>query len=242
MTPAEQLVDLAARRRKRTRMKMVSAAVTWICLLVLSALAMLALIALLSGCTTKVPDQATETKTQTSVETRTSSNTIPPTGLKAAWPNVEWTRILVAALDDLGPALMSSYPEGVCGDRRQFYVMLFSEMVRYESSFNPRASYTEAFPDSKGNPQVSRGLLQLSFDDAKNNGKGCDFKTVEDVYDVRLNLRCGVRILNRWVERDGTVAAGSSKADAKGGARYWSVLRTGKKKDAIMKAARGTCQ
>lgn len=193
---------------------------------------------LFHGCTATPPGQATATASSTS----TSIATVPATGLKAAWPSEEWTKILSEAIDELGGGLMSGYPEGgVCGNRKQFYVMLISEMARYESGFKPTASFTEGFPDSKGNPQVSRGLLQLSFDDAKNNGKGCDFKTVADVHDVRLNLRCGVRILNRWVVNDNKLAEGFNKATAKGGARYWSVLRNGPKKDKILAAARKTC-
>lgn len=230
------LVDLATKRRKKKRMKKLVAVASWFGLLALGFLMFIVIIAAMQGCTKSVEVTATVTSTST------STTTVPSTSLKAAWPNAEWTRIVSEALDELGPALMSSYPEGVCGDRRQFYVMLFSEVARYESSFNPRARYEESFEDSNGNPQISAGLLQLSFDDAKNNGKGCDFKTKEDVYDVRLNLRCGVKILNRWVERDGVVASGSVTKDARGGARYWSVLRNGKKKDAIMAAARGTCK
>lgn len=194
-----------------------------------------------TGCTSQ--NQSTVTTTATSTIVVSSTSTSVETGeLKAAWPNKEWTKILSEELDNYGSSLLTSYPEGACGNRKQFYVMLISEMARYESSFNPKSDYEENFEDSKGNPQISRGLLQLSFDDAKNNGRGCDFKKIDDLYDVRLNLRCGVRILSRWVANDNVVAAGSTRADAKGGARYWSVLRTGKKKDAIFAAARATCK
>lgn len=195
----------------------------------------------LAGCTQQVP-VGTPISTATKVES--STQTSVETGeLKAAWPNKEWTKILSTALDDLGQPLLTGYFEGgICGNRKQFFVMLISEMARYESSFNPNAKYQESFPDSKGNPQISAGLLQMSFDDAKNNGVGCDFKRPEDVFDVRLNLRCGVKVLTRWVVRDGKLAEGHDKATAKGAARYWSVMRTGTKKDKILAAAKATCK
>jgi len=195
---------------------------------------------LFHGCT---QHPASPTATQTSVQTSTQTAVSPGQPLKAAWSNPEWTKILSDALDELGGGLLIGYPEGgVCGNRKQFYVMLISEMARYESGFKPTATFKEAFPDSKGNPQISAGLLQLSFDDAKNNGAGCDFKKFEDVLDVKLNLRCGVKILNRWVVRDNKLAEGRDKATARGGSRYWAVLRTGAKKDKILAAARKTCE
>lgn len=160
--------------------------------------------------------------------------------IKASWANKQWTDYTLQALSEFGGGLLTSYPEGACGDRRQFYVMLLSEMARYESAFNPKAKFTEGFDDSTGKPQISAGLLQLSLDDAKYYG--CEFKTMNDLFNPRLNLRCGVKIMNRWVIEDGVIAKGYSNKNARGGARYWSVLRRSKTKNAILSAARRTCK
>jgi hypothetical protein len=107
-------------------------------------------------------------------------------------------------------------------DRKEFWVKLITEMIRYESDFNPQSKYTEAFSDSTGQRVVSRGLLQISYESAR--GYGCPIKRVEDLHDSKLNIECGVRILNRWVPRDRMI--GTNKL---GGARYWAVLRESSK-------------
>jgi hypothetical protein len=110
--------------------------------------------------------------------------------------------------------------------RKQYWAYLISAMVRFESSFKTETSYTEGFNDSAGQPVVSRGLLQISIESG--NAYGCAFKTTHDLHDPLQNLSCGIRILNRWVGRDGQIAGKVDNA-WRGGARYWSVLRAGDK-------------
>ncbi len=110
--------------------------------------------------------------------------------------------------------------------RKTYWVFLISSMVRFESNFNPAISFTEGFNDSQGKPVVSRGLLQLSIESG--NAYGCQFKSAQEVHDPLKNLSCGVKILNRWLGRDGRIA-GKVSSQWRGGARYWSVLREGDK-------------
>ena len=110
--------------------------------------------------------------------------------------------------------------------RKAYWVFLISSMVRFESNFDPKMSFTEGFDDSQGRPVISRGLLQLSIESG--NAYGCQFKSSQDLHDPLKNLSCGVRILDRWLDRDGRIG-GKINGKWRGGARYWSVLREGDK-------------
>ena len=145
-----------------------------------------------------------------------------------------WTAHLGSALDTLGKDLLDVIPAdsaNFCGNyqnlsyeqRKQVWIYLISYMAKFESSFNTNSAYTEDFADSSGKNVVSRGLLQISIESG--NAYGCNFKSSADLHDPYQNLNCGVRILNRWMERDGRIA-GKVNGSWKGGARYWSVLRT----------------
>ncbi len=145
-----------------------------------------------------------------------------------------WTTHLNGALDTLGKDMLDVIPADAttfCGNykslsynqRKQFWMYLMSYMTKYESGFNTKTSYTESFSDSSGKKVVSRGLLQISIESGR--AYGCDLKTESDLHDPYKNLDCGVRILNRWLDRDGRFA-GKVDGAWRGGARYWSVLRT----------------
>lgn len=146
-----------------------------------------------------------------------------------------WTEHVMNKLDTLGVAILNGLPSDYAtfcpkykkftySQRKEFWTYLISAMVRYESNFNPKTSYQEGFNDSSGKPVISRGLLQISIESG--NSYGCGFKNSQDLHDPYLNLNCGIRILNRWVgERDLRIA-GKVSSSWRGGARYWSVLRT----------------
>lgn len=149
----------------------------------------------------------------------------------------EWTTHVDRELDRLGQTLLDVVPADrsvFCpkysmmsyAQRKQYWAFMLSAMVRFESNFKTETSYTEGFSDSNGKPVISRGLLQISIESG--NAYGCGFKTTKDLHDPLQNLSCGIRILDRWVGRDGRIAG---KVDGKwrGGARYWSVLRAGDK-------------
>ena len=148
---------------------------------------------------------------------------------KSAFPSQEWTdyalkQVQLSNLPALNPKDASEFcPQGMSVRN---YVHLLVGIAKFESSFNPAAEYREAFNDRNGKPVISTGLLQLSKESA--NGYGCGIKSQDDLKDPYRNIDCGLKILERWIERDGVIA--SSKAPWKGGARYWSVLRYKKQK------------
>lgn len=146
----------------------------------------------------------------------------------------EWSTHVDRELDRLGQDMLDVIPADsglFCpkykslsySQRKQYWAYLISSMVRFESNFKTDTSYKESFNDSRGNPVISRGLLQLSIESG--NAYGCGFKNAQELHDPYKNLSCGVRILNRWVGRDARIA-GKVSNSWRGGARYWSVLRS----------------
>ncbi len=145
----------------------------------------------------------------------------------------DWTNHLYSELDRVGQDLLDvipadsgtwcpNYKNLSYNDRKKYWIYVISQMTRFESSFKPETSYTEDFTDSSGKKVISRGLLQISIESAK--GYDCEVGNAQELHNPLKNLTCGVRILDRWVGRDGRIAG---KVDAKwrGGARYWAVMR-----------------
>ena len=107
-------------------------------------------------------------------------------------------------------------------------------MSQFESNHTASAKHIERFNDRFGQPVVSRGLLQISQESA--NGYGCDIAPATELHKPEENIACGVRILSRWVQRDGRIIgyeANHKHRPWRGGARYWSVLRNNHKTAAI---------
>lgn len=147
--------------------------------------------------------------------------------LKADWPDSAYTVILSKALDAYGADLLAAKPSDYarfCGTApaRACWVAVISAMARYESGFDTNQTYTEKFKDSKGQYVISTGLLQVSLESCR--AYGASATSTAELKLPEKNLECAVRILNRWVPKDGVIAAGSSGA-WRGGARYWAVLR-----------------
>lgn len=149
----------------------------------------------------------------------------------------EWTNHVYSELDRLGQDLLDVIPADTATfcpkyrnlnyeQRKKYWIYLISAMARFESGFKTDTSYTENFNDSSGSNVISRGLLQISIESSR--GYDCGLTSAQQLHDPFKNLSCGVRILDRWVGRDGRIAG---KVDSKwrGGARYWSVLREGDK-------------
>lgn len=143
-----------------------------------------------------------------------------------------WTEFTYNQINVDGPQLIATRPRDVADfcpnyDRltteykRAFWVYLISSIVQFESNFKPETSFTENFTDSTGASVISRGLLQLSIESAR--AYGCVLANAQALHDPYKNLSCGLKILSRWVGRDGVIRA--NDGDWKGGARYWSVLR-----------------
>lgn len=116
----------------------------------------------------------------------------------------------------------SNYPQLDRKQRINFWMHLLSTMAYFESGHDPSTSYQESFNDGSGNPVISRGLLQLSYESSL--GYGCPISIGEDLHDPSINLHCALRILTRWVVYDGVISR-NEVGGWKGGARYWSVLR-----------------
>ena len=110
--------------------------------------------------------------------------------------------------------------------RKYFWAFIISLMVRFESNYNPAATYEESFDDSTGQPVVSRGLLQISFESSQSYG--CGFTSAGQLHDAFRNLSCGINILKKWVPADQSIA-GYLDENWRGGARYWSTLRSADK-------------
>lgn len=148
----------------------------------------------------------------------------------ALWDKPEWTQITLDALDKYGQDLLKAEPTDAVKycpkfksvDRKQFYLGLISQLAKFESSFNTQEKYTEDFNDAKDKPVVSRGLLQISEESGRSYG--CPIQSGNDLHNSATNLECGIRILNRWIPKDGVIQGGQPGA-WKGAARYWSPFR-----------------
>lgn len=105
-----------------------------------------------------------------------------------------------------------------------FWTNLVSAIAKKESNNMNDVMFTENLTDNQGNAVISRGLLQISFESAK--GYRCLLKTPNDLHNPKMNLRCGVKILNHWIGKDERIAGRmATTRQWRGGARYWSVLR-----------------
>jgi len=169
------------------------------------------------------------------IKTRPSKTPTPvetPVEFKGRWNNPSYDKLLYNALINYGQELLKVTPvdakdfinvwptnsDGVL----KFWMNTIVEMAYFESGWKTATQYKENFKDQKGNYIVSRGLLQISIESGK--GYDCPLATEQDRHDPKINLECGVRILNRWVVRDNRIA-GKVNNEWKGGSRYWSVLR-----------------
>jgi len=114
-----------------------------------------------------------------------------------------------------------------------FWAEMFVAIARFESNWKPQTIFHE--PPPLGVDSI--GLLQLSYEDEKNYHLEHLDRTARSLEDPLVNLRCGVQIMSTLVAKDGVVASSDQKKH-RGGARYWSVLRAGRKIDDIRNAAK----
>jgi hypothetical protein len=124
------------------------------------------------------------------------------------------------------PAFFSLSPS----QKISFWVHLVSAMVRFESNFDPTARMHETtmgIDSITSEPVHSEGLLQLSYQDVRAYPFCNEFDWSADsrlsrtdprktILDPLKNLTCGIRILNRQVERKDLIAFRSGQ--------YWAVL------------------
>lgn len=213
-----------------------------------------ALLLLIQGCSTLPPVAVEEPKPNPPVVVIPPKPVEPsvPSAYLADWKNDAWSQMTAKALNELGKNLLATTPLDIdyyCNqaspkaawartDKIAFWVMQISALARFESGFKPEVTYKEAFNDARGQPVISRGLLQISQESA--NGYGCGITNAQMLHDPETNLRCGVRILNKWVVADKAMA--SSASPWKGAARYWSPFRKADRKEAMRLKTRLVCK
>jgi len=145
---------------------------------------------------------------------------------KNTWCNA-YSDAAKEAVMKYGQNLLAANPSDYskyCGTAQKVdcYNAILHAMSVYESGIDPNQVYVESFSDAKGNKVKSVGLLQVSIESCKSYGSSA--KTTEELMLPEKNLECAIRILNRWIAKDGVIAGGSKGAWL-GGSRYWSVLR-----------------
>ena len=74
-----------------------------------------------------------------------------------------------------------------------FWTTLVAAIARYESFFDTELEHHETFKNRHGNFVVSRGLMQISFESAKDYG--CMVNSPDDLHDPMKNIHCSVKIL-----------------------------------------------
>lgn len=161
--------------------------------------------------------------------------------VKSLFPDPKWTAHVLAEIERSG--LPTSQPKdamafcGAQGMSATNWMHLIASMVKFESGFDSNQTYRENFRNSKGEYVISTGLLQLSYESVAGYG----FRvTTEQLKDPYLNLTIGVKILERWVLKDGVITSGGKPY--RGGARYWSVLRSSGKLNSVKSTLKTLCQ
>jgi hypothetical protein len=121
-------------------------------------------------------------------------------------------RIASSGLNGFKPQDGDSY--GVDGSAKS-WANFMTKLVGKESNFNSNdVSEPDAFRGG------SRGLFQLSFDDAKNYGlNGGKPFSAEQLADPKANADAAVTIMERLVKKNGTIRGGAGK--------YWGPIKRG---------------
>lgn len=163
-----------------------------------------------------------------------------------------WTVMLQNALDVYGKDLLSrkslSDQEAWCpnfsrlsaSEKKEFWVHLFNGIAKNESSFKPQTTFDERTYKNVRRGRISarhhsQGLFQMSYESAGQPAysRFCRYdwdrdhnKDVSDpdltIYDPRNQIDCAVGVMNFLVKDDGGLGLSRSR----GGARFWSTLRS----------------
>ena len=181
--------------------------------------------------------ETTRSATAQSVPTTSVPNSV--SGSSMRWSHVTgsegWQAFVEEAIDLHGDSLRTSTPSDIANwcpafagqtpeERKAFWSYLMSSLMKFESNYDTTVSFQESFNDRFGNPVISRGLLQLSKESA--NGYGCGIGDPKELHDPKTNLQCSVRIMNRWLDRDGAIVRKTAPNKWRGFARYWSPFRS----------------
>ncbi|MBS1970677.1 MAG: hypothetical protein JSU04_10235 [Bdellovibrionales bacterium] len=161
----------------------------------------------------------------------------------------DWTNYLFELIQQQAPELIQGaddvtlfcprYFSLTTNERVNFWGLLVSGIVKYESSFDPTSRMRETTMGTDpvtGKPVYSEGLMQLSYQDGRNY-EFCDQfdwnadkhldpadprKTILDPY---KNLQCGVKILALQVRNRNRITLSKGV--------YWAVIRTDGKTNKI---------
>ncbi len=154
---------------------------------------------------------------------------------KASWSDRpqgrDWSQMTRTALDVDGASLIAGTPSDISAfcpgyaaldpqGKREFWVVLVSEIASFESGLNPDVVKTPQ--TAPGQAQARRGLMQISSDAAQRYA--CANVGVAQLTDPQTNLGCGVKILAATSGRD-QIVLGFTPDGWKGAARYWTDLR-----------------
>lgn len=130
--------------------------------------------------------------------------------------------------------------------KANFWATIITRMAKYESDFRPQKTFKEppSLKTRTGARVISSGLLQISLESGR--GYGCNLSSTDDLCQAENNIRCGIRILNRLVQRDGVIGTAGHRGGNRGAARYWAVFRTTRKytrtaRASIITSARAFC-
>lgn len=110
-------------------------------------------------------------------------------------------------------------------NRMDFWSVLLASIAIYESNIRPDVSYDEGQSSRELSGVTSRGLIQMSYDSARQSRyveNGCRLGRVRDLHDPRSNLRCALALMKTLVKMNNCIACGRKK----GAAKYWSTLRS----------------
>ncbi len=172
-----------------------------------------------------------------------------PTLVAALWEKANpetgqaWTQHALQVITSDAPSLLagtkditqfcSNYFSLNINQKASFWVYLISAVTSFESGFNPTSRMREPALGTDHVthlPVYSEGLLQLSYQDALIYPACNEFNWNADkqlaprdprksILDPYKNISCGIRILNRLVERKNLIAFKSGQ--------YWSTLMPG---------------
>ncbi|MGZ3656193.1 MAG: hypothetical protein ACXVCS_11595 [Bdellovibrionota bacterium] len=164
-----------------------------------------------------------------------------------------WTRMLSDSIDKYGQGLLKQKslsdartfcpnfgkPGFTDQDKKEFWIHLFSGIASRESGFKlgapafDESRHVDVFHGPINAKNDSMGLFALSYGSAA-YGAGCSrldinkdrHKDISDmsltIYDPKIQMDCAVTVMSHWVPHDGGVGL----SDSRGGARFWSTLRS----------------
>lgn len=170
------------------------------------------------------------------------------TGAPSAWKaqSESYTQYAAFILDHFAPQMITgphflTSSNSLCpkynaltrAERIEFWVHFVSAVTKFESGYKPNMRYFEStfgYKDSVTKEDVySEGLLQLSYQDAKNYKEcGQVFNWSQDkllsrtsvektIFDPMRNLYCGINIMNRIIKSKKTLIYDKG--------HYWAVLK-----------------